>query len=314
MTNHLNMLNKSSGKRTRLSQDLQIFMSRRHALSLLAGGVTLPVLASCGSTDVIDTTGTCVILPEETNGPYPADGSNNANGSLANVLLTSGLIREDMRDSFGGLTGTADGVPMNMELTVVDAAGGCAPLVGYVVYAWHCTADGLYSIYNTEDQNYLRAAGVTDANGKVKFTTIFPGCYMGRMPHIHFEVYPSVTAASEYSERVLCSQIAFEDETADSVYQNVPLYADSIRAFSQISRETDNVFRDNTDAEFAAQTMALNGNYSAGFDGTLTIALDPSTEPVLNDMMGPGGPRGAGGPPPGDGRMPPPDGFPPRGE
>lgn len=45
-------------------------------------------------------------IPEETAGPYPGDGTDGPN-----VLTESGVVRSDIRSSFGSLTGTAQGVP-----------------------------------------------------------------------------------------------------------------------------------------------------------------------------------------------------------
>ena len=66
------------------------------------------------------------------------------------------------------------------------------------MYLWHCTADGNYSLYSSgiTNQNYLRGVQVSDASGLVSFTSIFPGCYSGRWPHIHFEVYRSLALAT----------------------------------------------------------------------------------------------------------------------
>ena len=56
---------------------------------------------------------------------------------------------------------------------------------------WHCDRLGRYSLYGAgvTNQNYLRGTQEADASGNVTFTSIFPGCYSGRWPHIHFEVY-----------------------------------------------------------------------------------------------------------------------------
>ncbi len=288
-----------TSKPPKLLRDLDALMQRRKVLGLMASGAAAPILYGSLSSQAL--AAVCTILPEETNGPYPADGSNTANGSLANVLVDSGLIREDIRESFGEFSGTAEGVPLELELVIADATNSCAPLAGYLIYIWHCTQDGQYSIYNLADQNYLRGAGIADENGKVKFTTIYPGCYNGRVPHIHFEVYPSAEAATSYEHRALCSQFAFPDETSSEVYTSVDGYADSISAFNAISMESDNVFGDNSDAEKEAMTLDLTGSIEDGFKGTLTIAIDPSAEPVLSSAPpsgGPGGPGGPGGTPP----------------
>ena len=107
-------------------------------------------------------------------------------------LTESGIVRSDIRSSFGSSSGTAEGVPLPVELTVVDTANDCEPMAGAAVYLWHCDREGRYSLYSegATDQNYLRGVQEADANGRVAFTSIFPAAYSGRWPHIHFEVYP----------------------------------------------------------------------------------------------------------------------------
>ncbi len=139
---------------------------------------------------------------DETAGPYPADGSNGPN-----FLNEEGIVRTDITSSVGSRSGTAVGVPTTLALTVVDAATG-SPVPGAAMYLWHCTADGKYSIYEEDDQNYLRGVQVADDSGRVTFTTIFPGCYAGRWPHCHFEVYEGVDAATAGNQAISTSQLA----------------------------------------------------------------------------------------------------------
>jgi len=126
--------------------------------------------------------GTCSTIPEETAGPYPGDGTNGAN-----ALALAGIVRADIRPSIAGATGIATGIPLTVTLTIVDSQT-CSPLAGRAVYIWHCDRDGKYSMYSAAvaGENYLRGVQVSDAAGAVTFTTIFPGCYSGRWPHIHF--------------------------------------------------------------------------------------------------------------------------------
>jgi protocatechuate 3,4-dioxygenase beta subunit len=102
------------------------------------------------------------------------------------VLNQSGIVRRDIRSSFGERSGTAAGVPLTILLTMEDTATGCAPLANAAVYLWHCDRDGNYSLYGVTDQNYLRGVQEADADGIVTFTSIYPACYAGRWPHIHF--------------------------------------------------------------------------------------------------------------------------------
>jgi protocatechuate 3,4-dioxygenase beta subunit len=146
-------------------------------------------------------------IPNETAGPYPGDGTNGPN-----VLVMSGVIRSDIRSSFGGMSGTAPGVPLTVILRLVSAST-CQPLAGYAVYLWHCTRDGGYSLYTSgfTSQNYLRGIQDADASGQVTFQTIYPGCYSGRWPHIHFEVFPSLSTSNSAGNKVATSQRTLRD-------------------------------------------------------------------------------------------------------
>ena len=203
-------------------------------------------------------------IPEETGGPFPGDGSNGPN-----VLNLTGVVRTDLRSSFAGLAGVADGVPLNIAFTIVSASS-CAVLVGRAVYLWHCDRVGRYSLYSSgvTNQNYLRGVQAADANGQVTFTSIFPGCYAGRWPHIHFEVYPSLAAATSVSNRVATSQIALPKATCDQVYVT-PGYESSIVNLSQVSLATDNVFSDGA----ALELPTVTGSASGGLTIAITIAV-----------------------------------------
>lgn len=203
-------------------------------------------------------------IPEETEGPYPADSSNGVN-----VLGQTGVVRNDIRSSFAGLSGTAAGVPLTVELTLVSATT-CAPLANRAVYIWHCDRAGLYSLYSAgaTNQNYLRGVAATDANGKVVFTSIYPACYAGRWPHIHFEVYPSLSSATTYRNKIATSQIALPKATNDLVYATAG-YEQSVRNAAQITLATDGIFRDGASLELAT----MSGSVSAGYTAALTVGI-----------------------------------------
>ncbi|WP_242128858.1 intradiol ring-cleavage dioxygenase [Sphingobium sp. Sx8-8] len=228
--------------------------------------------SSSSSSSTSSSSGTCIADPEETNGPYPADGSNSSNGSVVNVLDDTGIARTDIRSSFGSSTGTADGVTTKLTITLVNVNGSCAPLEGYAIYIWHCTREGTYSLYTVPGENYLRGVGVTDANGQVTFTSIFPGCYSGRYPHIHFEIYPSLARATGYANRVLTSQFAMPADACNTVYAT-SAYSSSKSNFAAISTSSDNVFGDNTSAQIAAMTPSMTGDITNGYTGTVTVGL-----------------------------------------
>jgi protocatechuate 3,4-dioxygenase beta subunit len=248
-----------------MDRRLLLRMAARFGVSLAA----LPLLgceSDAAPSDDTDTggSGTCSRIPQETQGPFPGDGSNGPN-----VLNQSGVVRSDIRPSFAGLAGSADGVPLTVVLTIVSAST-CAVLAGRAVYIWQCDRPGRYSLYSAgvTSQNYLRGVQEADANGRVTFTSIFPGCYQGRWPHIHFEVYPSLAAATNVANRVATSQIALPKSACDSVYATTG-YESSVSNLSQVSLASDMVFSDGSALELATVT----GSLGSGLTATLTVAV-----------------------------------------
>lgn len=221
-----------------------------------------------------DTSGSCTVPDSETEGPYPSDGSNTADGTTSNVLMQSGVVRSDIRSSFGSYSGTAAGIPLTLSLKLLDARNACAALAGYVVYIWQCDRDGNYSLYSGTvlAQNYLRGLQASDSTGLVTFQTIFPGCYAGRYPHIHFEVYPTLASATSYVSKILTSQIALPADACNAVYATSG-YSRSAANLTMISIATDGIFADNTAAEMAVVTPALTGDITTGYTGTLNIGI-----------------------------------------
>ena len=177
-------------------------------------------------------------MPEETAGPFPGDGSNGPN-----ILAESGVVRSDIRSSFGSSTTVAEGVPLAIQLTVQDAE--CAPLAGAAVYLWHCDRDGNYSMYSeaAAGENYLRGVQEADDTGLVTFSSVFPACYQGRWPHIHFEVYPSLELATDEQNKIATSQIALPQDACETVYATAG-YEQSVRTLGQVSLASDMVFSD----------------------------------------------------------------------
>lgn len=227
---------------------------------------------STSSTSSSSTSGSCSVIPSETAGPYPGDGTNSNSSGVVNVLTLSGIVRSDIRSSVGGLSGTATGVPMTVKLKLVNTASSCASLAGYAIYLWHCALDGNYSLYSSSilNQNYLRGVQVTDSNGEVTFTTIFPGCYSGRWPHIHFEVYPSLAVATSGSNDVKTSQLAMPATACNQVYGVVSGYSASVANFAATTLALDNVFSDDS---AATQLATVTGDATNGFAATLTVGI-----------------------------------------
>ena len=232
-----------------LVYDIRTLVDRRRALGLFGGIGVTALLAACSAPEMQPSASATATpstspsaeasagasdplseVPDETGGPYPGDGSNGVN-----VLDDSGIVRSDIRSSFGSSTVVAEGVPLTIELTVRDAATGSA-LVGAGVYLWHCDRDGNYSLYTggLDDVNYLRGVQATDEMGTARFTSIYPACYSGRWPHIHFEVYSDVENAVASGPIVKTSQIALPEEVNNVVYATSG-YEQSVRNVSQTS-------------------------------------------------------------------------------
>lgn len=155
----------------------------------------------------------CVITPQQTEGPYFVD-----------ERLDRSDIRSDPMDG-----SVREGVPLKLTIQVSQVAGSaCTPLAGTYVDLWQCDALGVYS--DVDDRStgsragtskFLRGYQVTDENGMVQFTTIFPGGYGGRAVHIHFKVR---TALDARSGREMVSQFYFEDALVDQIHA-LPPYA-----------------------------------------------------------------------------------------
>jgi protocatechuate 3,4-dioxygenase beta subunit len=228
---------------------------------------------------------TCSIIPEETAGPYPGDGSNGLNsgpgrpgdpnstttsGGTINALSLSGIVRSDIRSSVAGVVGTAAGIPMTVKLKLVNTSASCASLSGFAIYLWHCTRDGLYSMYSTgvTEQNFLRGVQPTDSTGTATFTTIFPGCYDGRVPHMHFEIFRSVGTATSASGKIKTSQLTFPASICQQAYA-ADGYATSLTNLSRISLATDNIFNDG----YGLQMASITGDNTNGYVATLQIGV-----------------------------------------
>ena len=259
-----------------LRADLPRLIGRRGMLAgLVGGGAALALLAGRGGAEVMGTGpdgAQCVAIPAEMAGPFPADGTNVRAGQVVNILTEAGVIREDIRDSIGGLTPVAAGVPLRLDLRLVDVRRGCAPLAGHAVYVWQCDAAGVYSIYGAPDRNYLRGVAVSDAGGRVRMVTVVPGTYPGRWPHLHFEVFASAEAAVDGGAALLTSQFALPEEACRAAYAADAAYAESRVAFEQERFSRDRIFRNGTEAERAAQMLRMTGD-AAGFVAAGEVGL-----------------------------------------
>ena len=225
-------------------------MQRKEFLKNFGLGTTLiPMLTSCSEDETIeeavdsgDNSGACVITDTETDGPYPL--YNSRGSSINRIDITDGK----------------EGVPLLMTLTVKNVNDNCNIIENARVDIWHCDKDGYYSGYtnagllgtqNNTAKVFCRGLQYSDAHGEVKFTTIYPGWYQGRVTHIHVQVYVGTTLK-------LTSQIAFPEEISTEVY-NSTLYA--AHGQNPTKNSTDNIIRDSLDNELAVVVMNDSGSY-----------------------------------------------------
>lgn len=234
----------------------------------------------------------CVVRPEMTEGPYFVDGQ-----------MERSDIRTEPTDN-----SVREGVPLTIAIVVSQIADGvCSPLQGATVDIWHCDALGVYSgVNDTAGQTWLRGYQVTDANGRLEFTTIYPGWYPGRAVHIHFKIRTTVTGNETYE---FTSQFFFDDALSDEVFTNAPYNQHPNR---DTLNSNDNIYSGGGDMMLLNLTDTGDG-YATTFDIALDLAdsevgASDSASGMGGGMGGPG--RGPGGSPP---NGTPPNGTPPNG-
>ena len=205
-----------------------------------------------GSTD----SGACTVSPTETAGPFP-------------TISPGSLVRKDIRDD-------RTGVPITINITVQNRNANCTALSGVLVDIWHCDKDGYYSEYggsNMQSVNYsgvhfLRGRQITNQNGLVEFTSIFPGWYQGRATHIHVHIYTSG------GQSLLVTQIAFPEGTGSAVAtingSGGTAYGYTKGMSGYTYNATDGIFRDDTTGK---ELAAVSGTISEGYSLTHTIIV-----------------------------------------
>lgn len=233
--------------------------ARREVLRLL-GSVAAAGMLGCGGngaraasestpTQSSPSTGsTCIVRPQQTEGPYFVDERLNRSDLTTDPL--TGLARP--------------GVPLSLAFRVSrTSAGLCGPLVGAQVDVWHCDAFGTYSdIGGTSGSRFLRGYQVTDASGNVKFTTIYPGWYTGRAVHVHFKIRSNAGAVSRYE---FTSQLYFDESITDAVYAQAPY---NTRGRRDTTNQRDGIF-----ASGGSQLMLALVPDGKGYAGTFDVAL-----------------------------------------
>jgi hypothetical protein len=212
---------------------------RRRRMTGLAGGTTVAALA-----------GLTMGRPELAT-------------ALAGRLTRSGLVREDIRRSFGAANGLARGVPLTVRLRLVSANSG-RPIAGCAVYLWQADREGNYSLYSPglDGENYLRGVQASNATGWAQFRSTFPGAHEDRWPHLHFEIYPDLAAATEATGRLHAARLTLPADACTAVYAR-PDYAASRAALGS----------DLTADDRPLAMAMVTGSVSRGFTAVRTVAI-----------------------------------------
>ncbi|MBD1909142.1 intradiol ring-cleavage dioxygenase [Leptolyngbya sp. FACHB-16] len=236
-------------------------VKRREVLGFLGGTAAVSLMgcfreqpassASTKSSMQVGVTPSCVIRPEQTEGPYFVDERLNRSD-----------IRSDPSDG-----SVKTGVPLQLVFQVSQVSTGtCTPLSNAIVDIWHCDAEGVYSDvsegrFNTTGKKFLRGYQVTDASGMARFMTIYPGWYSGRAVHIHFKIRTNSASQQGYE---FTSQLYFDDTLTNRIYEQPPYRNDSQRTLNS----QDGIFRNGGD-----QLTLQLAQAAEGYIGHFTIGL-----------------------------------------
>jgi protocatechuate 3,4-dioxygenase beta subunit len=232
-------------------------LSRRSALKAAlaasAGAVLLgaPRLLGSSADEALAATA-CTLTPEQEEGPF---------------YVALNRIRSN-------IVGDRKGVPLLLRITVVDSST-CKPLKGAAVDVWQADAVGHYSDESregTSGQTWLRGLQLTDANGLARFTTIYPGFYSGRAPHIHVKVHVGGRhTSSRYSGGHVShnGQIFFPEALSTKVYRSSPYTQD---ANTRTYRKGNRIY---TGQHGASSVLKIaGGSVASGLRGTIALAVD----------------------------------------
>ncbi len=238
-------------------------MNRRDVLKRVGGvglmGVGGLIMKACrgdlitrSDDDPLLSEGSCILIPRETAGPFPLNLSNNPE-----------YFRRDIAED-------RSGVPLHLTLKVVNANAECAPIANARVDVWHCDERGVYSGFsnqsggvNASGQTFCRGIQLSDENGDVAFTTVYPGWYRGRATHIHFQVFLN-------NGLVATSQLAFPEEINTVVYNTTDYAA---RGQNSTKNTDDGIFRSPANTLQYQMANAIANVTTGGFDAALQVGI-----------------------------------------
>lgn len=236
---------------------------RRKVLRLIGAGAIGALVTSCGGSAASSSTGgtttgnsSCAVTLEGEEGPYFVDDS------------ASGFNRSNILSNLDG-SNTQSGIPLTLTLIVQDNKNSCAAMSNVQVDIWHCSAEGLYSdesVESTIGETWLRGYQITDSTGTVKFVTIFPGWYQGRVTHIHLRVRSSYDNSSTGETNT--TQLFFPQDTINTINSSIAPY--SSHGANSTTNANDHVSTSETEG---TTLLTLTGDTTSGFAATFKINL-----------------------------------------
>jgi protocatechuate 3,4-dioxygenase beta subunit len=211
--------------------------------ALAAGGWKAAERASgagVGPAGVASGAVTCVLTPEQTEGPY---------------YIPNEKVRRNITEG-------KPGTPLTLRALVVDAST-CRPIKGATVDIWHADAAGVYSGFGqgAASRTFMRGVQKTDAKGVATFQTVYPGWYQGRTVHIHVKVYLGGNV-------VHTGQLYFSDAMTDVVYRKAPY---NKRPNRDVRNATDSVYRNG-----GKSSVVRVRKSRTGYTGTITMGVQRS--------------------------------------
>jgi protocatechuate 3,4-dioxygenase beta subunit len=182
------------------------------ATALGVGGWRIDESDGAGPEGVASGQISCVLTPEQTEGPYYISGEH---------------VRRNITEGHPG-------TPLMLRTFVVDAST-CRAIRNAAVDIWHADAAGVYSGFGQGSGNrtFMRGIQRTNAKGLALFRTVYPGWYPGRTVHIHVKVHIAGNV-------VHTGQLYFPDKVTDAAFRKAP-YAS--RPGRDTRNATDSVYR-----------------------------------------------------------------------
>jgi protocatechuate 3,4-dioxygenase beta subunit len=231
--------------------------SRREALAII-GAFGVVALAGCSS-DNDSGSG----APSTTRAPV--GGATGTNGSTTSCVLTPELTQGPFfladHPNASNLVQDREGTPLTLGFTVVGPS--CAPVDSARVDIWHCDAAGEYAgvsaagggppggpdgaATRANDQTWCQGYQDAGADGRVQFTTIYPGWYPGRAVHVHVKVFAG-------GDAVHTGQLFFPDGLSEALFTNPPY-----RGAPDTTNEADSIYASGGSATLLVPTRRDDG-------------------------------------------------------